>query len=57
MMLSAPVHTLVNGSADEGGRSTVTQFVPAGTSGVSVWFHAFDVSSQTFSNGLEVVIP
>ena len=27
------------------------------TSGISIWFHAYDVSSQTFSNGLGVVIP
>lgn len=57
LMLSAPVHTLANGTADESGSAIALQNLSAATSGISVWFHAFDVSSQTFSNGLGVVIP
>jgi len=57
LMLSAPVRTIANGTVDEDGTAVAVQHVPAGTSGVSVWFHAFDVSSQTFSNGLDVTIP
>ncbi|MFK5956504.1 MAG: hypothetical protein QM477_08685 [Planctomycetota bacterium] len=57
MMLSAPIHSLANGVVDESGNATATKLLSAGSSGVSVWFHAFDVASQTFSNGLDVTIP
>ena len=54
--LSAPFVLLPPATADPGGAITISAPVPPGTTGVSVWAHAFDFASCTLTNSLALTI-
>lgn len=56
VLLSQPIRQLPTMNADASGNASYSQTLPAGTTGLPVWNHAYDVSSGTFSNGLALVI-
>lgn len=56
LLLSPPYSELPSLHADELGHAALTVPVPAGTAGVQVWFHALDIGSLTFTNGVAAVI-
>ncbi|MBC8327224.1 MAG: hypothetical protein H8E31_00585 [Planctomycetes bacterium] len=56
LLLSPPYKELPAMTADGAGNASVSAPVPAGTTGVSVWQHALDLGSLTFTNGLMTVI-
>ncbi len=56
LLLSPPYTELPVMIADGTGSASFSGPVPAGTTGLTVWFHAFDLASAAFSNGLSEVI-
>jgi hypothetical protein len=56
LLLSPPYTELPQLTADANGDAALAAPVPAGTTGRTVWFHAIDMASSTFSNGLAEVI-
>ncbi len=56
LLLSPPFTELPSLTADANGDAALAAPVPAGTTGVTVWLHALDLASATFSNGLAEVI-
>ncbi|MBC8327550.1 MAG: hypothetical protein H8E31_02275 [Planctomycetes bacterium] len=56
LLLSPPYTELPAMTADAAGDASVSAPVPAGTTGVTVWQHALDLGSLTFTNGLMTVI-
>ncbi len=56
LLLSPPYTELPAMSADANGDASLSIPVPAGTTGVVVWFHAFDVGSLSFTNGISRTI-
>jgi hypothetical protein len=52
LLLSAPYIVLPSMATDAAGSGSLSLNVPAGTSGVTVWFHAYDPGSGLFSNGV-----
>ncbi len=56
LLLSPPYTELPAMAVDASGNASMASPVPAGTTGVSVWMHAFDLGSLTFTNGLAEVI-
>ena len=54
--LSNPIVVLPILVADPGGNASLSQSIPAGTTGTTVWLHALDVSSCTLTNSLTQVI-
>jgi hypothetical protein len=55
VMLSPP-YTRLTLTADANGDAVYSGAVPAGTSGLTVWLHALDLGSATFTNPLAEVI-
>ncbi|RMH02564.1 MAG: hypothetical protein D6702_08375 [Planctomycetota bacterium] len=56
LLLSPPYTELPPITCDAAGNGSLSANVPAGTSGIPVWIHAFDLGSLTFTNGLAEVI-
>ena len=56
LLLSPPYKELPRMTADGSGYASLSAPVPPGTTGVSVWLHALDLGSLTFTNGLAEVI-
>jgi len=56
-LLSPPIIPLPQGSAGLDGVFSTSLTFPPIASGVRVWYHSFDVESQTFSNGLTFLLP
>jgi hypothetical protein len=56
LLLSAPVVVLPPVPADASGASLQPIPVPPGTTGLPVWFHAFDSGSLTFTGGVALVV-
>ena len=56
LLLSPPYTELPAMTADGAGNASTSAPVPAGTTGITVWLHAFDMGSLTFTNGLMEVI-
>jgi len=56
LLLSPPYTEFPAMVADANGDASLSVPVPAGTTGVSVWFHAIDLGSLTFTNGVAAVI-
>ncbi len=56
LMLTPPYTQLPSLTADANGDASLAAPVPAGTSGVTVWIHALDLGSATFTNALSEVI-
>lgn len=56
LLLSPPTYELPPMLADPDGNSETSVPIASGLSGISIWFHAFDVDSSCFSNGLSEVI-
>ena len=56
LLLSPPYVELPPMSANASGQASLSAPVPPGTTGVSVWLHAFDIGSLSFTNGVAAVI-
>lgn len=56
LLLSPPYVELPAMIADANGDASLAAPVPPGTTGISVWLHAFDMGSLSFSNGVAAVI-
>ncbi len=56
LLLTPPITTLPNMSADASGNASLSAPVPGFGAGASVWLHAFDVQALTFTNPLAEVI-
>lgn len=56
LLLTPPYTELPAMTADGAGNASLSATVPAGTTGVNVWLHAFDLGSLTFSNGVNQAI-
>ncbi|RMH01591.1 MAG: hypothetical protein D6702_10835 [Planctomycetota bacterium] len=56
LLLSPPYRELPAITCDAAGNGSMTARVPAGTTGIMVWQHAFDLGSLTFTNGISNVI-
>ena len=56
LLLTPPYTELPAMTANGSGAASFSAPVPAGTTGVSVWLHAMDLGSLTFTNGLAEVI-
>ncbi|RMH02788.1 MAG: hypothetical protein D6702_07770 [Planctomycetota bacterium] len=56
LLLSPPWTELPTMIADAAGTASWSGPVPPGTTGIQVWFHAFDIGSLTFTNGVAAVI-
>ncbi|RMH01832.1 MAG: hypothetical protein D6702_10315 [Planctomycetota bacterium] len=56
LLLSPPYHELPAIVCDGAGAGSLSAAVPAGTTGIMVWFHAFDLGSLTFTNGVNQTI-
>ncbi len=54
--LSNPIHQLPPMTADANGDASYSTTVPAGASGVTVWFQALDLAGGMFSNGVQTTI-
>lgn len=52
LLLTSPYNVLPSMATDAAGSGSLSINVPAGTSGLSVWFHAYDPGSALFSNGV-----
>ncbi len=55
-VLLSPPFTRIDLTADVNGDASYSGAVPAGTTGMSVWLHALDLGSATFTNPLAEVI-
>lgn len=56
LLLSPPYTELPAKTTDPAGSASFSGPVPPGTTGISIWLHAFDLSSLTFTNGLAEII-
>ncbi len=56
LLLSPPYSEMPAMTCDAAGAASSTAGVPAGTTGISVWMHAADLGSLTFTNPLALVI-
>jgi DNA-binding beta-propeller fold protein YncE len=56
LLLSPPYTELPPMTANASGDASLSAPVPPGTTGVSVWLHAMDLGSMSFTNGLAEVI-
>ncbi len=56
LLLSAPYIELPIMAADAAGQASMSSSVPPTVAGMTIWFHALDLSSQTFSNGFSAVV-
>ncbi len=56
LLLSPPYTELPTLTADAAGHAALSVPVPVGATGVPVWFHAMDLLSQTFTNGVAEVV-
>ncbi len=56
LLLTPPYTELPAMVADAAGAASYTGSVPVGTTGVLIWFHAMDMASLTFTNGVSQVI-
>jgi len=54
--LSAPIGQFPSVTVNVGGGASVFLSVPAGASGTTVWFQALDLSTSTFTNGVETTV-
>ena len=54
-MVSPPYHVIPL-STDSVGNANMTQFVPAGTTGMSVWFHGADRGTASMLNAIAATI-
>ena len=57
LLLTAPIIPFASGEAGRDGVYRTSHLFPPGFTGLRVWYHAYDVSSQTFSNGLTFLLP
>ncbi|MFK5956505.1 MAG: hypothetical protein QM477_08690 [Planctomycetota bacterium] len=57
LLLTAPFFLMPRMQAGSDGIVRTTQALPPGLTGARVWYHAFDVDSQSFSNGLTFLLP
>lgn len=55
--LTAPIIPFPSGEAGLDGVYRASQLFPPGFTGLRIWYHAYDVESQTFSNGLTFLLP
>ena len=56
LFLSAPQLLLPPFAADAGGKVAFSQYVPPGTTGIPVWFQAFDATTSLLSGGVATTI-
>jgi hypothetical protein len=56
LMLTPPYMELPRMTCDAAGAASQSASVPAGTTGLSVWLHAADLGSLSFTNALALVI-
>jgi len=56
LLLSPPWVEVPMPAADAVGNSTASGPIPPGTTGRNMWFHAFDMNTLTFSNGVATTI-
>ena len=54
--LSSPIKQLPSTNADNNGSASVSLNIPAGATGVTVWFQALDVAAGLLSNGDQATI-
>lgn len=56
VLLSQPIQQFPNQTANGAGEASVTFFIPPGTTGTPVWFHAYDQTQGVLTNALAEVI-
>jgi len=56
LLLTPPFVELPTMTADSSGHAAMTAPIPISAQGWSVWFHALDLSTSKFSNGLGIVV-
>ncbi len=54
--LSPPIQQFPAMTADANGSASTSTNIPAGASGVTVWFQALDLASSQFSNGVQTTV-